>query len=99
MREPTAAKALYPNLASGERPELAQSGPRLAEALYPRPQERRLTPDELREAWRDHMLALMGLRRKPRVSKNGKIASSGDAISAVTPWNSLRLISGAASGN
>jgi hypothetical protein len=64
MRKPTAAKALYPNLASGERPELAQSGPRLADAMWPRPQEPRLTPDELREAWLDYMLALSGIRRK-----------------------------------
>jgi hypothetical protein len=65
-REPTAAKALYGHLPSAERPELAQSGPRLADAMYGRPQEPRLSPDELRALWVDHMLALSGLRRTKR---------------------------------
>jgi hypothetical protein len=38
MREPTAAEALFPNLPKGERPEQAQTGPRLSEAMFPRPQ-------------------------------------------------------------
>jgi hypothetical protein len=37
--EPTAAQALFPNLPSGERPERAQTGPRLSEAMYPRPSQ------------------------------------------------------------
>ena len=64
MREPSAAQALYPNLPSGERPERAQTGPRLSEAMYPRPSQPRLTPDELREAWRERMQELAGIRRR-----------------------------------
>jgi hypothetical protein len=63
MREPSAAEALFPNLPSGERPEQAQTGPRLANAMYPRPQQPQLSSNELREAWHEHQWALAGIRR------------------------------------
>jgi len=37
MPKPTAAQALYGHLRSAERPERSQSGPSLADAMYPRP--------------------------------------------------------------
>ena len=67
QREPTAAQALFGHLPSAERPVVEQSKPTTAQAMYPSQpstQPRRLSYDELREAWRDHMLALCGLRRK-----------------------------------
>jgi hypothetical protein len=64
QREPSAAAALYPNLPSSERPEQTQTGPRLSEAMWPRAEPKPLSPQELREAWRDHLMQLAGLRRK-----------------------------------
>jgi len=62
MREPTAAQSLYPNLPSAEREPIKQSSePRLADAMYPRPQ---LSRRELDDLWRDHLMALAGLRRR-----------------------------------
>jgi hypothetical protein len=64
---PNAAQSIYPHLPSAEREPIKQSEPKLAEALYPalvpKP-ERRLSPDELREAWHEHLWALSGIRRK-----------------------------------
>ena len=62
---PSAAQALYPNLPTGERDERQQSGPRLADAMYPRPSQPRLSQDEVRARWRDRMMEMAGLRRKP----------------------------------
>ena len=31
----SAAQSLYPHLPSGERPELAQAGPKIADAMWP----------------------------------------------------------------
>jgi hypothetical protein len=70
MPEPTAAQALYGHLPSGEGREVEQrSKPPTSQAMFPslpslvpKP-ERQLSPAELKEAWRDHMLALAGLRR------------------------------------
>jgi hypothetical protein len=66
----SAAQSLYPNLPSAAR-EPVQRGrePTTAQAMYPRQpstQPRQLSYDELREAWRDHMLALAGIRRIKR---------------------------------
>jgi hypothetical protein len=66
---PSAARALYPHLPSAARPERAQTGPRLAEALWPRPKpQRRISVtnawarDE-ENPWRDLMLQAAGFRR------------------------------------
>jgi hypothetical protein len=64
MREPTAAQALFGHLPSAAREPVKQSDRTLAEAMYPRPSQRRLSPDELREAWRERMQELAGLRRR-----------------------------------
>ena len=68
QREPTVAEALFGHLPSAVRPEVEQRyKPTTAQAMYPSQpstQPRRLSYDELREAWRDHMLALCGIRRK-----------------------------------
>jgi len=64
---PSAANQVYPHLPSGERPEVEQQRPTTAQAMYPTmatTQPRRLSYNELKEAWRDHMLAKMGLRRR-----------------------------------
>jgi hypothetical protein len=64
-KQPTAAQALFPHLRQGTPPEVEQRRqPSIAEAMYPRPKDRRLSPDELREAWHDHLWALVGIRRK-----------------------------------
>jgi hypothetical protein len=59
-----AAGQIWPHLPQGTPDEVEQRRTgSLADALYPRPQEPRLSPDQVKELWRDHMLALMGLRR------------------------------------
>jgi hypothetical protein len=60
---PSAAAALYPHLPSAERPERAQSGPRLADAMYPRPQPPGPLARGEENPWRDLMLERAGLRR------------------------------------
>jgi hypothetical protein len=57
QREPSAAQALYPNLPSGERPERAQTGPRLSEVMYPRPQPKPPTNSD-RESLLRHLREL-----------------------------------------
>jgi hypothetical protein len=69
MAQPkSAAQSLYPNLPSAARPEVEQRNkPTTAQAMYPSQASlvpKRLSYDELRQAWRDHMLALAGIRRK-----------------------------------
>jgi hypothetical protein len=69
MPEPTAAAALYPNLPKGERPERAQTGPRLSEAMYPRP------PKPPSNPYRESLLrGLKELNAKidARMSREGK---------------------------
>jgi len=69
--EPSAAQALFGHLPSAVRAEVQQRHkPTTAQAMYPtmpslapKP-ERRWSQGELREAWRDHVMQLMGLRRK-----------------------------------
>jgi hypothetical protein len=67
MAQPkSAAQSLYPHLHSASRPEVEQPRPTTAQAMYPSQpstQPRQYSPAELRELWRDHMLALAGLRR------------------------------------
>jgi len=69
MAEPTAAAALYPHLKTGT-PDVVQRPKRnenVAQAMWPSlaPRaQRRLSPDELREAWHEHLWSLVGIRRK-----------------------------------
>ena len=58
------ATALYPNLKSG-MPDLVEqrAQPQLADAMY-RPQSRSPTYSELKDAWRDHVMKLSGIRKK-----------------------------------
>jgi hypothetical protein len=63
QREPSAAQALYGHLPSAERPERQQSGPRLSDALYPRSKERRSSYDELKAAWFERRMEMVGFRR------------------------------------
>ena len=68
-KPPSAAQSLFPNLPSQERREVEQQlKPTTAQSMYPELPSlapKALSYDELKAAWRDHMLALMGLRRKP----------------------------------
>jgi hypothetical protein len=66
--EPTAAQALFPNLPQGTpEPVEQRHKPSTAQAMWPAlatTQPRRLSPNELKQAWIDHLLALSGLRRR-----------------------------------
>ena len=68
-REPSAAQALFPHLPRGtpepvERPERNESvAAAMWPSLAPKPQSR-LSPDQLRAAWHEHLWALSGIRRK-----------------------------------
>ena len=71
QREPSAAQALFGHLPSAARPEVEQRRkPTTGQSMHPgQPSlmpkaERRLSPDELREAWHEHLWALVGIRRK-----------------------------------
>jgi hypothetical protein len=63
--EPTAAAAMYPNLPHGTPSEVEQRRTSsIASAMWPRPEPRPLSHHELKEAWRDRMMSLAGLRRR-----------------------------------
>jgi hypothetical protein len=66
--KPTAAQALYPNLAQGTPNEVEQRDkPTTSQAMWPTlatTQPRRLSYEELKQAWVDHLLSLSGLRRR-----------------------------------
>jgi len=67
---PSAAQALYGHLPSASREPVEQRHkPTTAQSMYP--SQPSLVPKpmsygELKAAWRDHMLALCGIRRKDR---------------------------------
>ena len=69
--EPSAAQALFGHLPSAVRPEVNQRHkPTTAQSLYPgmrslapKPQ-RRYTPDELKTAWFEWRMEMVGFRRK-----------------------------------
>jgi hypothetical protein len=57
---PSAAQALYPNLAQGTPNEVEQRRqPTLAAAMWPRP-----PAPSPREVWHDRFMEMVGLRRK-----------------------------------
>jgi hypothetical protein len=64
---PSPAASIYPHLISGKpaEPERRyQATSPLAESMYPSLVKKPPTPSEVRDQWREHMLSLMGLRRK-----------------------------------
>jgi hypothetical protein len=66
----TAAGQIWPHLPSAARPERAQTGPRLSEAMYPRPQPKPPTNSD-----RDSLLrGLRELNRKidERMEREGR---------------------------
>ena len=68
---PSAAQALYGHLPSASREPVEQRHkPTTAQSMYPtmasiapKPQPR-LSPDQLRAAWHEHLWSLAGIRRK-----------------------------------
>ena len=66
MAQRNAAGMIWPHLPTGERAERQQSGPSVADAMWPTlaPKAlRRLSPNELREAWHEYQWSLSGIRR------------------------------------
>jgi hypothetical protein len=63
--EPTAAGQIWPNLPKGERPERAQTGPRLSAAMWPQHNSRNAQPKSPQHSDRDSLLRhLRELNRK-----------------------------------